>query len=135
MMFKTGLINVLAFLMLIAKLPTGTGSTPVSVEALSKKWKLEKYAYLIFSEAPKAVEKNDYLLLKSNLFFESVSEGKYEKGSWRLDTKSKRIYLSQKGAEDELVFIIDEFRDDELVLIVDDPADEDSQYLKIHFKS
>ncbi len=135
MMFKTGLINTLAFLMLITELPTDIGSTPVSVEALSKKWKLEKYAYLVFSEAPEAVEKNDYLLLKSNLFFESVSEGKYEEGSWRLDTESKRIYLTQEGAEDELVFIIDELRDDELVLIIDNPADEDAQYLKIHFKS
>ena len=121
--------------MLITELPTDIGSTPVSVEALSKKWKLEKYAYLVFSEAPEAVEKNDYLLLKSNLFFESVSEGKYEEGSWRLDTESKRIYLTQEGAEDELVFIIDELRDDELVLIIDNPADEDAQYLKIHFKS
>ena len=47
---------------------------------------------------------------------------------------NKRIYLSNKNEEGELVFIINQLKENRLVLIIDDPSDSDAQYLKIHFK-
>lgn len=108
---------------------------PVTIENLSKRWKLEEYSYLFISEDPEEIEKNDYIFLRKDLSFESVSEGKYEKGKWRLDAKSKRIYLSQDGEEGELVLIISKLENDELVLIIDHPSDPDAEGLKIHFKN
>jgi hypothetical protein len=72
--------------------------------------------------------------LKSDLTFDSVSEGKFEAGRWRLDAKRKRIYLSKKNEVGEIVFIIEELEPKKLVLVIDDPSDSDAQYLKIHFK-
>lgn len=109
-------------------------TTELSIQNLSKKWKLDKYKVSFFSEAPAANEKNDYIHLKSDLTFDSISEGEFESGNWRLDANKKRIYLSNKSEEGELVFIIDKLKSNKLVLIIDDPSDSDAQYLKIHFK-
>jgi hypothetical protein len=106
----------------------------ITVQNLSKKWKLEVYKVYFFSEAPAENEKNDYIYLKSDLTFDSVSEGKFEAGRWRLDAKRKRIYLSKKNEVGEIVFIIEELEPKKLVLVIDDPSDSDAQYLKIHFK-
>tara|TARA_B110000285_G_C14967475_1_gene534813 strand:- start:214 stop:636 length:423 start_codon:yes stop_codon:yes gene_type:complete len=112
---------------------TSQGSN-LTIQNLSKKWKLDKYKVSFFSEAPAENEKNDYIYLKSDLTFDSISEGEFEAGRWRLDAKKKRIYLSKKNEVGEIVFIIDEIEPKKLVLIIDDPSDSDAQYLKIHFK-
>ncbi|MFT5254238.1 MAG: hypothetical protein ACI87N_003305 [Flavobacteriales bacterium] len=106
----------------------------ITVQNLSKKWRLDKYKVSFFSEAPAENEKDDYIYLKPDLTFDSISEGKFEAGRWRLDAKKKRIYLSKKNEAGEIVFIIDELKPEKLVLIIDDPSDSDAQYLKIHFK-
>jgi len=110
-------------------------ANPITIDNLSRKWTLEKYSYLFFSEDPAPKERNDYILLKSDLSFESVSEAKYDSGKWRLDTEEKRIYLSKKGEDDELIFIIHELTDERLILIIDDSSDSDTKNLKIHFKN
>lgn len=107
----------------------------ITIQNLSKKWNLNKYKYSIFSEAPSDVEKNDFIHLKSDMTFDSVSEGELESGQWRLAVEKKRIYLSRKGEEGELVFIINELSSNQLVLIIDDPSDEGAKNLKIYFKS
>lgn len=106
----------------------------ITIQNLAKKWKLDKYKVSFFSEAPAENEKNDYIHLKSDMTFDSISEGVFEGGNWRLDAKKQRIYLSKKNETGELVFIIDELKPKKLVLIIDDPSDSDAQYLKIHFK-
>ncbi len=113
---------------------TTSESSNITIQNLSKKWKLEVYKVYFFSEAPAENEKNDYIYLKSDLTFDSVSEGKFEAGNWRLNAKKKRIYLSKKNEAGEIVFIIDELETKKLVLVIDDPSDSDAQYLKIHFK-
>ncbi len=95
----------------------------------------EKYKVFHFTEAPAPEEKNDYIHLKPDMTFSSISEGIYETGKWRLDVGKKRIYLSNKNKKGELVFIIDDLSPKQLVLIIDDPSDSDAQYLKIYFKN
>lgn len=109
--------------------------TVITVENLSKKWKLEKYSYLSFSEAPEQQEQNDYISLKSDMSFESISEGLKDAGKWRLNAKEKRIYLFKQGETNELTFIINGLSETVLVLSLDAPDDKDAKNLKIHFKS
>ncbi|MFK7905112.1 MAG: hypothetical protein AB8B69_08305 [Chitinophagales bacterium] len=110
-------------------------STGLNTQNLSKKWKLDKYTYSIFSENPSEKEKNDYLHLKSDMTFDDVSEGEKDSGQWRLNIPEKRIYLSKNGEEGELVLIIDGLFENQLILIIEDPSDEDADNFKIHFKS
>ena len=127
-------VKLLLIITLIS-ISSGLYANPITVSHLSKKWKLEKYSYLLFSEDPEKKEQHDYILLKQDMSFESVSEGKYKKGKWRLNIKDKRIYMLNDGEKEELVFIIDELNDHELILMIDDPSDSDSKDLKIHFNS
>ncbi|MFT6335326.1 MAG: hypothetical protein ACI86M_001455 [Saprospiraceae bacterium] len=113
---------------------TSSQGSSITIQNLSKKWKLDKYKVSFFSEDPAQNEKDDYINLKSDLTFESISEGEFGVGSWRLNGKKKRIYLSKENEEGEIVFIIDKLRTKKLILIIDDPSDSDAQYLKIHFK-
>ncbi|MFT7377885.1 MAG: hypothetical protein ACI88Z_001720 [Sphingobacteriales bacterium] len=138
-----GLFKMTTMLLLVASIQlhliknhTITTSTDfnITVQNLSKKWKLDKYKVYFFSEAPAENEKKDYIYLKSDLTFDSISEGEFEAGNWRLDAKNKRIHLSKKNEAGDVVFIIDELKLESLVLIIDDPSDSDAQYLKIHFK-
>lgn len=133
------LINITTMILLLAgssyQSISNIEGTSITIQNLSKKWNLEKYKVSFFEEAPEEKEKNDYIHLKSDMTFSSISEGAFEIGTWRLDVKKKRIYLSEKGAEGELVFIINNLSSQKLVLIIDDPADSDAQYLKIHFKN
>ncbi len=106
---------------------------PITIQSLSKKWQLEKYSYDAYSEKPAKKEKNDYLHFKPDMTFDSVSEGKKETGLWRIESQTKRIYLSQPGKDSELIFIIDHISSKQLVLMLDDPSDPDAKFLKIHY--
>lgn len=106
----------------------------ITVKQIAKKWKLEKYGYLFYSEDPPEKEKNDYIFLKPDMTFQAISEGEFEKGKWRLDVKQRRIYLSQSNEKEELIFIIDELEEDVLVLLIDAPSDEELEDLKIYYK-
>lgn len=114
--------------------PTSTATT-LNVQNLSKKWAFEKYMISWYSESPSEKEKKDYIQLSSNMTFTSISEGKYEKGNWKLNASKKRILLSSKNEKGYLTFIVDELTSNKLILVIDDPSDEDAQYLKIHFKN
>lgn len=109
-------------------------TSSLNIQNLAKKWQLHKYKYLIFSEDPAENERGDYIHLKLDMTFESVSEGVKEHGNWRLDVQKKRIYLSKIGDSEELVFIVKKLSKKDLVLIIDDPSDEDAKNLKIYFK-
>lgn len=105
----------------------------LNVDNLSKKWELVGYEIFFLQESPEPQEAHDYLHLFSDLTFESVSEGVYERGKWRL--QSQRIHLSQNGESGELVLKIVDLTQDQLTLIIEDAQDEDAQYLHILFKS
>lgn len=128
--------KIFLFALLISSISFSTEaqSNGFTVQNLSKKWKLEKYKVFYFSEQPTEKEKNDYIHLKPDMTFSSISEGVYEEGSWQLDAKKSRIFLAKEKEEKELIFIVNDLSENELVLIIDDPNDEDAQYLKIHFK-
>ncbi len=109
--------------------------TFITVKNLSRRWELDKYQYLIFSELPTIEEQGDYLYLNSDMTFSSVSEGELETGKWRLDVPQKRLYLSQAETTGALVLIIHELSPNRLVISIDDPSDADAKKLKIHFKN
>lgn len=108
---------------------------PITIQTLSKKWKLDKYSVYGFSESPENREKNDYIFLKSDLTFELLDEGEKEVGTWRLNKERKRIFLSKKDEDGELILIIDQLENDELILIIDNPTDTDLKDVKIHYKN
>lgn len=111
-----------------------TSKSSITIEKLSKKWKLDKYKYYFFSQAPAENEIGDYLHLKSNMTYDSVSEGLRDIGNWRLDADKEQIYLTSEGDEAALVFIVDKLKTKKLVLIIDDSTGPDTKNLKIHFK-
>lgn len=120
--------------------PTDTRSAvtlngDVTVQKLSKKWKLEKYKYLFFSEDPEEKEKNDYIHLKSNMTFSSITEGDYDEGTWELDAKNSCIILKSESEEGVLPFIVEELTSNKMVLYIYDPSDDEAEDLKIHFKA
>ena len=114
---------------------TTTTTTELNIKNLSKKWKLEKYSVGIFSEDPSEKEKNDYIYLSSDMTFTSISEGNFEKGTWALKAKDKRIVLSKSTEKKSLILIVDKLTSHELTLIIDDPSDKEAKYLNIHFKN
>ncbi|MGI9543816.1 MAG: hypothetical protein ACR2MX_11185 [Cyclobacteriaceae bacterium] len=107
----------------------------LSEEQLSQKWILDKYQFLLYTEAPARKEKGDYLQLNSDLTFISVSEGKSDGGSWQLNKSSKSISLSSHNESGDLVFIIDSISKNQLILIINDPSDPEAKYLKIIFRA
>lgn len=109
--------------------------TSLTVQNLAKKWDLTQYRYLIFSEAPSAAEKDDYIHLKSDMTFASVTEGEYDTGQWRLDATAKRIYMTTPTEDGELVLIVSELSAQQLVVTIDDPSDKEIQDLKIYYKN
>ena len=109
-------------------------NSSLTVKNLAYKWLLDQYEVLGFSESPSAEEKNDYLHLKPDMTFSSISEGILERGKWRLNAQKTRIYLSKEGEPGALVFIIKAVKQDQLILIIDDPDDFEAKYLEIHFK-
>ncbi len=115
--------------------PANWTDTLITVEKLSRRWELDKYQYLIFSELPTAEEQGDYLCLNSNMTFSSVSEGELETGKWQFDAAQNRLYLSQVETTGALVLIIHELSSNRLVISIDDPSDADAKKLKIHFKN
>ena len=112
-----------------------TEKNPITVENLSHKWKLVKYTYMVFSEDPSENEKEDYILLHKDMTFESISEGVFDRGIWKLAKEEKKIYLSSEKEEGALIFIIHSLDKDKLIVKIDDPRDPDAKNLKIHFSN
>lgn len=104
----------------------------ISVENLSKKWKLEEYNYYGYTDTPSKKEENDFIDLKSDMTYSSISEGMFSSGIWKLDLKSKRISLIE--GDEEIRFFIDDLSDNQLTLILDDPSEKEAKNLKIVFK-
>lgn len=104
----------------------------ISVQSLSKKWKLEEYNYYGYTETPSKKERNDFIELKSDMTYSCISEGVFGGGIWKLDVKTKRISLME--GDEEMRFFIDDLSDNQLTLILDDPSEKEAKNLKIVFK-
>ncbi len=83
-----------------------TSITELNIQNLSKKWYLKEYKVFTISYSPEEIEKNDYIFFNENLTFISVSEGVYEAGIWRLDKRSKIIFMSNEKGKEELKLIV-----------------------------
>ena len=105
---------------------------PASQHLLFKKWKLSHYEVFGVDYKPEKVEKNDYMYFLENNTYTSVSEGKFEKGKYKLTGKT--IILTNETEKGELKLIIKALTSSTLSVVVDDPADSDAKYLTIHFK-
>jgi len=105
---------------------------PASQHLLFKKWKLSHYEVFGVDYKPEDVEKNDYMHFLENNTYTSVSEGKFEKGKYKLTGKT--IILTNETEKGELKLIIKALTSSTLSVVVDDPTDSDAKYLTIHFK-
>ncbi|GFD71744.1 lipocalin family protein [Tenacibaculum sp. Mcav3-52] len=53
------------------------------------KWRIQNYEVFGEVHQPSLKESNDYILFKTNMFFEAFSEGYHDKGTWRLNGETK----------------------------------------------
>lgn len=99
---------------------------------LCKKWNLEKYEFFWIDYDPENNEKNDYIRFNTSNKYESVDEGKFGTGGWKLQKEDKETYIVMSSDEGELRLLVDELDKDKLVVVVDH---EELFDLKIHFKA
>jgi hypothetical protein len=123
-MKKIILTSVVLFLISI----TGFSQT-LNKKTLCKKWYLEKYEVMWIDYEPEEKEKNDYILLKSDMTYQSVDEGKFSKGKWSFNDKDKTITLFNNKGE-EIDFEVKELNSNKLVVVMKLKEMED---VDIHF--
>lgn len=58
-----------------------------------KKWNLEGYIYWGITLSPEENEINDFLNFNENGTFNSIDEGKSEKGTWKWNIENNLLYL------------------------------------------
>ncbi|MEN7551303.1 lipocalin family protein [Rapidithrix thailandica] len=76
-----------------------TSAQTLSENNLAKKWYLDKYKVASEEYQPSRKEKGDYLFLKDDKHFTSVSEGKEERGFWLLNVNGKYILMKDDKGE------------------------------------
>ena len=103
----------------------------ITKEALCKKWYISHYKYLWKKYDPEAIEKNDYIFLKSDMTFISVDGGEKSTGRWTFNTGGKYVQLYNKDGEN-LKLEIEEITNTEFVFEIDD---EEMKGLEIHYSS
>lgn len=93
-----------------------------------EKWDLEGYIYWGITFSPEDNEKNDYLKFNENGIFNSVDEGKAEKGTWKWVSNNKSLYLYNSKTNEPLIFKVMELTETTLIVLLED--EEDSIKLK-----
>lgn len=99
---------------------------------LCKKWNLTGYEFLWMDYDPEPNEKNDYILFKESMKFESIDEGIYSTGEWKLTKKDGDDYIIMSNVEGEIGMKIEKITNNHLILIIDH---EELFDLEIHFKA
>jgi len=93
-------------------------SQNLNKETLCKKWYLEKYKVMRVDYEPEEKEKNDYILLKSDMTYVSVNEGVKSSGKWSYkDDKNYFTMYNKKG--EGLKILVDELKANKMVLNID----------------
>ncbi len=100
---------------------------------LLKKWKLSHYQVLGVDYEPEEAEKKDYIHFLVDKTYTSISEGKFEKGEYKLDESI--IILTNNIEKGKLKLTIKKLTEDKLEVVIDDPSDSDAKYVTIHFKN
>lgn len=74
---------------------------------LIRKWYIQNYEV----HQPSLKESNDYILFKTNMFFEAFSEGNQDKGTWEVkeETKISLITNDSQSLEATLLKITSDF--------------------------
>ncbi|OJJ19171.1 hypothetical protein BKI52_20375 [marine bacterium AO1-C] len=107
----------------------GAKSQQITKKNLTKKWKLVGYQYGKTMHKPSSKERGDYILLRNNLTYVSVSEGKTETGKWSFNTNGKYLRFWGKNGE-SIRFFVQALKTNRLVLKADI---EDMRAIDIHY--
>jgi hypothetical protein len=73
---------------------------------LFETWYLDSYKIGTKKHQPSKKEKNDYIFFKKDMTFTSLSEGKKENGSWRLNHNGGYILMTDDNGEKIKAYII-----------------------------
>lgn len=75
------------------------------------KWHIQNYEVFGEVHQPSLKESNDYILFKTNMFFEASSDGNQNKGTWELkeETKISLITNDNQSLEATLLKITSDF--------------------------
>ena len=75
------------------------------------KWHIQSYEVFGEVHQPSLKESNDYILFKTNMFFEASSDGNQDKGTWELkgETKISLITNDNQSLEATLLKITSDF--------------------------
>ncbi len=121
----------LIFTLVIFIVYTSTSfSQDLNKKTLCKKWYLEKYEIMWVDYDLEEKEKNDYILLKSDMTYENVDEGNLSTGTWSFSDLKNYFILHEKDGH--LKFFVDKLENDEMVLNVDI---KEMEGIDIHFKT
>ena len=93
-------------------------SQTVNKETLCKKWYLEKYEVMWVDYEPDEKEKNDYILLKTDMTYVSVDEGIKTSGKWTFNTE-KNYFTMFNNKRDGIKITIDKLSINKMVLNID----------------
>jgi len=106
-------------------------TSEIDMSLLLHKWKLDHYEIFSKEYDLEENEKGDYIHFKADKTYTSVSEGKFEKGNYKIVSKS--IFLTSDQEKGELKLTVKKLTKDLLKVVIDDPKDSDAKYLSIHF--
>ena len=87
-------------------------------ETLCKKWYLEKYEVMWVDYEPDEKEKNDYILLKTDMTYVSVDEGIKTSGKWTFNTE-KNYFTMFNNKRDGIKITIDKLSINKMVLNIE----------------
>jgi hypothetical protein len=93
-------------------------SQTVNKETLCKKWYLEKYQVLWVDYEPDEKEKNDYILLKTDMTYVSVDEGIKTSGKWTFNTE-KNYFTMFNNKRDGIKITVDKLSINKMVLNIE----------------
>ena len=93
-------------------------SQTVNKETLCKKWYLEKYEVMWVDYEPDEKEKNDYILLKTDMTYVSLDEGIKTSGKWTFNTE-KNYFTMFNNKRDGIKITIDKLSINKMVLNIE----------------
>lgn len=93
-------------------------SQTLNKETLCKKWYLEKYEVMWVDYEPEEKEKNDYILLKSDMTYASLDEGTKTFGKWTFNTEENYFTMFNDKGEG-IKIIINKLSINKMVLNID----------------
>lgn len=110
--------KILLTAVLLTLLHTSGFSQTLNTETLCKKWYLEKYEVMWVDYEPEEKEKNDYMLLKSDMTYVGLDEGVKTSGKWTFNTE-KNYFTMFNGKGEGVKIVVDELSMNKMVLNID----------------